>query len=315
MLTAEVKQAHPGWPVYLFEYVSDEKKAEMAARAAAIRQRQAFLNSLDTYRQKSQLQDMGFMDPDNRIRYKTFNYRDQVAVLVGGYRTEEEAHKALLQIRKWAAPRDNTLMDGTVYGRPGASGEKGYLNPFASCMVVPNPTVPRQPAAGGNAQMGTTAGGKLDPFVAKLNDGRPYSLLKARKTWTLAVKSFQAPVTIQSREDDGGGFMRKMGLKSGADALAAGAEQAEVLAKTLRLLKGPGGQPLGMEAFVLHTRNASIVTVGQFDGPADPALLEAKRQLEKMTFLSSKDGHGGAMSPGAEPFIGPNIVPIPVPKP
>jgi len=55
-------------------------------------------------------------------------------------------------------------------------------------------------------------------------------------------------------------------------------------------MKGPGGQSVGLEAFVLHTRNASIVTVGQFDGPTDPALLEAQRMLQRMTFLSSKDG-------------------------
>jgi hypothetical protein len=316
-LAGEIQQAHPGWAVHLFEYVSEEKKAEFAARAAAVRQRQAFLASLDTYRTKSRLQDMSFMEPDRYIRYKTFNYRDQIAVLVGGYRTEEEAHKALLQVRKWQPPRDNRLMDGTVIGRAGmdgkGSGEKGYLNPFAQCMLVPNPTVPRQAAAAG--QQPGMGGSKLDPFIAKLNDGRPYSLLKAKKGWTLAVKSFTAPVTIQSREDEGGSFMRKMGFKSGSDALAAGAEQAEVLAKTLRLLKGPGGQPLNLEAFVLHTRNASIVTVGQFDGPDDPALLEMQRLLRGMTFMSSKDGPAGAMNPKAEPFIGPNFVPTPVPKP
>ena len=99
---------------------------------------------------------------------------------------------------------------------------------------------------------------------------------KATKNWTLAVKSFTAPVEVVSAESDTS-MMRKFGLRKGGDALAAGAEQAEALAKVIRQMRGPGvngqpGAPLNLEAFVLHTRSASLVTIGQFDGPDDPAL-------------------------------------------
>jgi len=201
------------------------------------------------------------------------------------------------------------LMDGSAIVRTGADGkamrDRSYLNQFPQAMVVPNPAIPRGP------QAGTAA---IDPFIVRLNEGRPYNLLMAKKGWTLAVKSYAAPVQIQSKDDEPA-MARRIGFSSGADVLAAGAGQAEQLAKALREMKGPGGQPLHLEAFVLHTRSASLVTVGQFDGPDDPALVEMRRRLQAMSFMSSKDGPAGAMNPKAEPFIGPNFVPTPVPKP
>ena len=107
-------------------------------------------------------------------------------------------------------------------------------------------------------------------------------------------------------------MMRKMGHSSGADALRAGAEQDEMLAKALRDSRM---KPCPFEAFVLHTRTGSIVTVGQFDGPTDPALLEARRVLLGLTFNTSKDERGTAMMPMSQKLLGDTIVPIPVPRP
>ena len=44
---------------------------------------------------------------------------------------------------------------------------------------------------------------------------------------------------------------------------------------------------------MLHTRNASLVSVGQFDGPNDPELLRIRRQLLgsiKMNVTEDKTG-------------------------
>lgn len=308
-LAAEIESTHRV-RVYLFEYVSEEKKAQVVARAQALQRAAAFQASMEAYRQKSQLQGMEFLGADTKIHYQTFNYRDQVAVLLGGFATEQEALKALAAVKKWEKPKDESLMDGGAITGAGPDGkpmiQKGRLNPYPQAMVVPNPTIPRQAA---------TAPG-LDPFVVKLNDGRPYNLLKASRGWTLGVKSFSAPVTIQQHKDADGAAMRKMsGKASGADTLAAAAEQAEALAKALRAMKGPGGQPLNLEAFVLHTRHSSIVTVGQFDGPNDPALLETRRVLMGMKFNTSKDERGSAVTAMGQQLFGDNIVPIPVPRP
>ncbi len=134
----------------------------------------------------------------------------------------------------------------------------------------------------------------------KLNEGQPYSLLKATKGWTLGVKSFTAPVELANKNSDTS-LMRKMGMSKGGDALAAGGEQAEALAKALRAMKGPNKEPLNLEAFVLHTRYASVVTVGQFDGPNDPALHALKRMLGGIQARTTLD-EGGMR--GAERAVG-----------
>ena len=300
-----------GFGVYLFEYVSEEKKAEAAAAAAARQQRSAFVAALDKYQKSSQLNGMEFLAPDNRIRYKTFNYRDQIAVLVGGFRTEDEAVKAMAKVKAWPEPKDGKLMDIGAITQAGADGKPGlvraYINPFPQAMVVRNPVTDAGPTARSTA---------LDPFVVKLNEGRPYNLLAARGGgWTLGVKSFSAPVQIQSKNEDSS-FMRKMGFGNGSNALNAGAEQAEALAKALRELKGPPPErrPQNLEAFVMHHRTGSIVTVGQFDGPTDPALLDARRKLMAMTFTTTKDESGANVMSTGENLFGKDILPIPIPK-
>lgn len=307
-LAAEIREKHRVG-AYLFEYVSEEKRAHAEAKARAVQQARAFSDSLRSFQQKSDLQGMEFLDRDQervRIYFKTFRYRDQVAVLVGPFQTEEDAKKAAAIVRKWAAPGNERLMDGGAIVRPEGNGkviDRTFLNPYPQAMVVPNPAVPQAPRP--------VEG--VDPFVVKLNDGRPYNLLTAQKGWTLAVKSFSVPVTLLTRDDDPA-MTKKIGSSSGGDVLAASAEQAEHLARALREMKGPGGQPLRLEAFVLHTRTSSVVTVGQFDSPEDPALHDTRRILMG---LSLNVGKGPAAGPAAaaDKLIGDTILPIPIPKP
>jgi hypothetical protein len=102
--------------------------------------------------------------------------------------------------------------------------------------------------------------------------------------------------------------LHELGLGKGADVLAAGAEQAEQLAKVLREMKDDKGRPLGLEAFVLHTRTSSVVTVGQFDGPDDPALLEKRQLLLGLRLNVARD-----VSTGTPEFQ--HVLPIPIPRP
>lgn len=307
-LAGEIQQAQ-GCKVYLYEYISEEKKAEAAAAAAARQRANALLSSLDKYRKTSQLQGMEFLAPDNRIRYRTFKYRDQIAVFVGGYRSEDEAAKALAKVKTWPAPKDNRLLDGGAISKVGKEGkqvvEKTYLNPFPQAMIVRNPVMPKPTSQ---------EIPRVDPFLVKLNEGRPYNLLKATGTWTLGVKTFTTPITIQSKDADNG-FMRKMGFGRGGEALRAGAEQAEALAKALREMKDQRGEALNLEAFVLHTRTGSIVTVGQFDGPNDVTLHETRQRLMKMKFHVSRDERGAPLMQQTESIFNDIIVPVMIPKP
>jgi hypothetical protein len=187
---------------------------------------------------------------------------------------------------------------------------KAYINPYASAMVVQNPTIAKQIS---------TQPAALDPFIMKLNEGRPYSLLKATKKWTLAVKSFSAPVHYQSKDEEAPA-MRIFGSSKDADVLRAGAEQAEALAKALREMKDRAGNSMGLEAYVLHTRTASLVTVGQYDSPTDPELLDKQRILSSLTFNLSRDDKGqqitgtGQKLFGEPSAYGNSLVPVPIPR-
>ncbi len=301
-LAAEIRDLYRV-QAFLYEYVSEERKAEMRQIAAARQKAQTYYAQLDAMRQKSQLQGMEFMQPDNTLYVKTHNHRDQIGVLVGGFQTEVDATKALAKLKTWSTPKNEVLLDkGLILSAQAGSTnvvQTAAINPYATAFVVPNPAIART----GQVQRG------LDPFIVKLNEGQPYNLLKATKGWTLAVKSFTAPVEIVNKDSDTS-LMRKMGFGRGANVLAAGAEQAESLAKALRQIKGQQ-----LEAFVLHTRNSSLVTVGQFDGPDDPALLAAKKYLTIMTVKTSEDEPGKRPVMNAPTSLFDKLVPMPVPRP
>jgi hypothetical protein len=312
-LATEIRDLHRV-QAFLYEYISDERRAEAASIAAARERARIFAGQLDKYRQEAQLKGMAFLDDDRgriRVHYKTVNYNDQIAVLVGPFQTDKDAREALETLRKWPSPKNPNLMDSAAYVHQGRDGKPvamaGHLNPYLTAHVVPNPAVQHsQPIE---------IGAGVDPFIVKLNEGRPYSLLKATKGWTLGVKSFCAPVQIVSKDSSSDtGIMGRLGLSKGADVLKAGAEQAEQLVAALRAMKDAEGRPLGLEAFVLHTRNASLVTIGQFDGPNDPALLQTKQLLTSMRLNVTEDQTG--LKPVANaPSLFETMIPVPIPHP
>ena len=293
---------------FLYEYISEERKAEERAYYAA-RQKAAteYVAQIDALERKAQLQGMVFDRPDNKLRVRRHDQIDQIGVLVGGFQTEADALKALAQLKKWPIPKNDVLLDkALVAGNGQQEGKAASINPYAGAFVVSNPAIAKatQPGAGKAV---------VDPFVVKLNEGHPYNLLKATKGWTLAVKSFAAPVEMIMNKEPDTSLMRKFGMSKGGDALAAGAEQAEAMAKALRAMKDKSGQSLNLEAFVLHTRNASIVTVGQFDGPDDPSLLAFKRMLSGMKTNVSEDQAG--LRPALNsPSLFENMLAMPIPR-
>jgi hypothetical protein len=60
--------------------------------------------------------------------------------------------------------------------------------------------------------------------------------------------------------------------------LDAAAKQAHQLAEVLR------SPQLKFDAYVLHTKDLSIVTVGSFDSEKDPRMLQLMGQLAKLRF-------------------------------
>jgi hypothetical protein len=222
-------------------------------------------------KQQEYVQRMHELCPDvPNLRLRLVRVEEEYAVLVGGYPDIDAARRALDGVKRLKPPEDERLLDRLTTIGPAAEGENravvkaAPVNPFATAFVVHNPTVPQEAADRS----------KPDPALQNLNAGRPYNLLACGHAWTLVVKDFPGAAVLQA-QSSGGSFLNMLGLGSkGNGVLNAGGMQAEEVAKVLRELK--------FDAYVLHTRNSSIVTVGGFDAADDPQLLQLQRQLANL---------------------------------
>ncbi len=202
---------------------------------------------------------------------------DQFAVLLAGFNDPDTANAMLKKVRKWDLP-DIKLKSGKpafdtydLYEK--VPDKKSYelkrypVNPFHTAFVVPNPTLPPQ----------RKAAAKVDPFWKRLNADEPRSLFKCPKPWTLAVQEFHGATAIQSTSSSSG-FLEKLGFDDHhtGKRLDNAARMAQEVSDMFK--------KLGYKSYVLHTRINSVVTVGEFDGPNDPALLRTQEQLSKMSF-------------------------------
>lgn len=317
-LAAEVRQTRTAG-VYLYEWGAEEKKREQERREklqADLREQYApFLKTQEEIRKKAEAQGVEVDRTPFRVRVPKIEYKEQWAVLVGGFKDMDAARKGLDIVRKWEPPQRKYLMDSANMASTAAgqvNPEAAYINPFATAIVVPNPAV---------KQVAAQQGPEFDPALAKLNEGEPLSLLKVAKPWTLMVKSFTVPTRVQTRDDAPGVLGKLFGQESdAADHLDNTAKQARLIAAGLRHpqmqrsveLVAPklGLTPRPIDSYLLHIRNGSLVCVGQFDSPADPALLEMQRLLQGMKFeVRDKDSRLMETRPMFE-----NVIPYPVPR-
>lgn len=212
----------------------------------------------------------------NEGRVKIIRIEEQFAVLVGGYKDMAAARKALDDFKKLPLP-DKKLCYSAITQEVSkdAKGQQIVVpkeitySPFVNAFVAHNPTV---------AQERGPENWKTDPLLKKLNSGESLSLLNNSKPWTLTVKVFSGPGIFQERNGSSNNkFMEMLGMGKGRETLDAGAMQARALAETLRKMKDPS-----FEAYVLHTRTQSIVTVGGYDSPNDPRMIQDQQVLGRL---------------------------------
>lgn len=322
-LATEVRQTH-GAAAYLYEWGAEEKKKERERRdklRADLREKyEPFLKTQEEIRKRAAAQGVEMDRGSFTIRVPTLDYKEQWAVLVGGFKDMDTARKALDTVRQWKPPQGKHLMDSAVLAETAGKGkdarnfneERAFINPFATAMVVPNPAV---------KQASPQQGPEFDPALGKLNEEEPLSLLKVGKPWTLMVKTFTVPTRVVTRDDPPGIMARLFGTDSdAADHLDNTAKQARLIAQGLRAAEmrtsvemvAPkmGLTPRPVESYLLHVRNGSLVCVGAYDSPSDPALLEMQRLLQGLKFqVAYKDGRAPEMRPMFE-----NVIPYPVPR-
>jgi len=219
-------------------------------------------------------------NPHMPLRRRITRIEDQCAVLVGGWADMKPAEKALPVIKKLPPPT-LTLPSGARYnqvvfiqgiddrtGRTEIVG-KGAANPFALAFVIRNPTAPKNDAAERD---------RPDPLWKKLNADEKYSLLKNKKKITLVIWEGIGAAQIQSAGESNN-FLEKLAGHKSAEVMNAAGLQARELARFLR--------QYDIEAWVLHTRTGSLVTVGGFEDVNDE---QCKRMQQRLATLRLPPG-------------------------
>jgi hypothetical protein len=249
--------------------------------------------------------NLGKVNPDGTPRRLRVHIPETRVVLIGGYNDMQAASAALKTVKKLPPP-ELTLagkfpFDVVTVQEPTPDGKmalkSAQVNPFPTSFVAPNPTIPHEHQAK-----------KADPFLKTLNEDEDYSLLKNSKPWTLAVKEYVGDTLVVSRTTDSSPSMldKLFNPKKSADTLRATGMQAHELARVLRTPASDQNPLLGFEAYVLHTRHSSIVTVGGFTGPEDPEMRKMAERILKLK-LQSKD----PKQPTIELFASPMEIPRP----
>ena len=212
-------------------------------------------------------------DPNNSVRLPTRRIEEECAVLVGGYKDQETAVRALRDVKKWPAPQNKALcpiITKVAYQEETRLDQKpelegSYINPFAMAFVSHNPTI----------NMEKKADPKLEAFMKKINAHEKYSVYGCRKPWTLVVAQFQGVSVIQTQAANES-FIEKVFETWKGESLSATALNAENMCEAMRK-----GKP-SLEAYVLHTTWGSIVCVGGFDSLDDPKMNDMKNRLMNM---------------------------------
>jgi hypothetical protein len=254
------------------------------------------------------------LTPGPRRKYASGSGVEEVAVMVGDFEhVDDSTAQRTLRELKYAQPdclkpkeggKAPSLSLATWRGLQNEAhrvlgikeGEKG---PMGHALITTNPLRPKSYYANKG----------IDRFIEQINADNPYSLLKCPGKYTVQVATFHGQVTIdqlkirdleRSQRVDGG-------------ALAQAGEKALKLAEALRIDH--------YDAYVLHDRYASIVTVGSFNSvgtPRSDGRIEINPQVHDiMQRFSARPAPGtnGAMVPKTLLGISFDIQAIPVEVP
>lgn len=241
---------------FVFNYSNEERRKEYERVKVQMEKQRQLLEQM-----KKELGNQAYQINPLPVK-RPMRVQENCAVLVGGYKDEATARRALEQIRKLDANLlDRSLLDTKFIGEDDPKtkkierGRHEYVNPFLRAFAAPNPAIKQERKSGFDDQD--------IAVLRRLNDGQPYSLMACKKRYTLAIKQFAMPGGVQTAQD-----AKPAGLldpfKTGKQQADLAADNAHTLAKMLRHMK--------LDAYVLHTSYASIVTVGSFDSLEDPAL-------------------------------------------
>ena len=279
---------------YVFTKGVEERNAEIARIKEYVKKQQEAWDKLK-------------LDAEPHIRVPVTRYEIQCAVLVGGYKDMESAHNALEKLKTCSADKlkeKNIPLHsvGLVKfdDKKPPTAAMGLVNPFTHALVVANPSIkaPEQTK------------GKMSPedlaLLRALNENESYSLLKCPKAYTLAVRAFHTPASIESKQSSSS-MLQKLGLGGSGDKVDSAAVSAHNLATLLNAMLSQS-QTLQREkltAYVLHTKYCSYVTVGAFNDANDQRIHFYQEELPKF----NTGQH--ALNPAIQLVSRPPVMPVP----
>jgi len=186
--------------------------------------------------------------------------RDMICVIAGNYTAidEETAQKTLQWIKGFTPNFMKQEKSGAIYRQsPGRKGPLGGAFMTINPLLSPEQVARREP----------------DRDLARWNNESRFPLLECKQPYTLQVATFTGRQTTpisgskyQGKEEQ---FDRDLHNAASYGLNRAG-EEAEHLVDALRRN--------GVEAYVHHARFQSIVTVGAFKSPQDPAIAVMQRE-------------------------------------
>ena len=232
-------------------------------------------------------------ESEERQKFKTVRVVKEYSVFVGNYPDMEKARLESVKVKEFKPPTSipsyginlfnesnpNTRNDydaghngGMVKLKTARSEDKKILNqaagnPYRQAFVVRNPLLTK-PATVVSALQQPQA--IFDPSWRELNAKEKYSIFTCPKPWTIVVANFAPPTVGQSSLNVN--VLQTESTLAPAElgkALDRAAETARQMADLLR----DGGK--GYDAYVFHTRQYSLVTVGAFDDRYDPKMEQA----------------------------------------
>ena len=282
-LAEELAEILNGKEYKLVAYLNDRGRKERLEEQARVQKlRDQYWSAVEDLRKTGS-------EPIGPLRFRHIGtIPDEFAVLVGKpnrpLKDMDAAHDFLVDHVRKLKPLPDRFCSQATFGDDvsGKNTKSTSVNPFALAMIAHNPSI--------ELKKQQDDPDKADAFLKELNSGESYSVLKCSKAWTLVVKVYQGQVTLQDSKSPS--LMSRIGLaKKESDALGMGAVKAHQLADFLRHMKP------SFEAHVMHSRQYSIVTVGQYDSADDPKLKAAQKTLAALVIKGTGTNGDGKPDP------------------
>ena len=227
-------------------------------------------------------------------KFKTVRVVKEYSVFVGNYPDMEKARFESVKVKEFEPPTSipsyginlfnesnpNARADSDAIPHSGIfklkttrSEDRKILNqsvgnPYRQAFVVRNPILTKAAAVvSAQSQQPSTT---FDPAWRELNAKEKYSIFTCPKPWTIVVAHFAPPTLVQSSLNDN---VLQTGTTLPPAELGKALERAAETARQMAELLRDGGK--GYDAYVFHTRQYSVVTVGAFDDRYDPKMEQA----------------------------------------